>query len=98
MTITAHYIPEPLLEFGSGQKVEHPQDGLFLYGPVDSSDKPAVIRVGVIGTVAGIDLVKVWLKQLTGRMPVRNPEKLHTSPWPGFQAAFGARVDTEPLW
>lgn len=97
MTITAHYLPEPLLEFGSGQKIEHPQDGLFLYGPVDSTDKPAVIRVGVIGTVAGIDLVKAWLKRLTGRLPVRNPDKLHTSPWPGFQAAFGAQLDTEPL-
>jgi hypothetical protein len=32
VTIAAHFIPEPLPEFGSGQKVEHPQDGLFLYG------------------------------------------------------------------
>jgi hypothetical protein len=32
MTIQTHFIEEPLLEFGNGQKLEHPQDGLFLYG------------------------------------------------------------------
>ncbi len=38
-----------------------------------------------------------WLKRLGGRIPVRNPEKLHTSAWPGFQAAFGAQLESEPL-
>jgi hypothetical protein len=34
VTIETHFINEPLLEFANGQKLEHPQDGLFLYGPV----------------------------------------------------------------
>ena len=57
MTLATHYIAEPLLEFGNGQKVEHPQDGLFLYGPVVAQGSPKVIHVGVVGTPNGIALV-----------------------------------------
>jgi hypothetical protein len=97
MSLTAHYLPEPLIEFASGQKLEHPQDGLFLYGPVDNPDRPSVIRVGVIGTPAGIQLVRNWLPHLVGRIAVRDADKLHTTSWPGFQAAFGAQLVTQPL-
>jgi hypothetical protein len=95
--LSAHYIPEPLLEFAHGQKLEHPQDGLFLYGPVNLAGSPGVLRVGVIGAPEGIDLVKGWLVKLAGFLPVKDSSKLHTSPWPGFQAAFGARLPLDPL-
>jgi hypothetical protein len=97
VTIQTHFIKEPLLEFGSGQKVEHPQDGLFLYGPVTAQGNPEVIHVGVVGTPDGIQLVAQWLVALMGRMSVKRPDQLHTSEWPGFQAAFGARLETKPL-
>lgn len=97
MRLQAHFIEEPLLEFAYGQKLEHPQDGLFLYGPVRSSDIPGEIRVGVVGTPQGIELANSWLMQLTGRIASRNPEKLHTSSWPGFQATFGAKLVAAPL-
>ena len=97
MTLSAHFISEPLLEFAYGQKLEHPQDGLFLYGPVNLAGSPEVLRVGVIGTAEGIHLVKGWLATLASRLPVRDPSKLHTSAWPGFQAAFGARLPVDPL-
>jgi hypothetical protein len=97
MTIQTHFIEEPLLEFGSGQKLEHPQDGLFLYGPVASQGSPGIIHVGIVGTADGIQLVAKWLEILMGRLPVERPEQLHSSPWPGFQAAFGIRLETEPL-
>src|SRR5690606_30128661 len=86
-----------LLEFGAGQKVEHPQDGLFLYGPVKGVGNPGVIHVGVIGTADGITLARTWLAKIAGPLPVADPEKLHTSPWPGFEAAFGVRLATNPL-
>ncbi len=95
--IAAHYLEEPLLEFGSGQRVEHPQDGLFLYGPVKVKGTPEVINVGVIGTRIGIDLLTRWLKKLAGRIAVEDPEALHTSAWPGFQACFAAKLEAEPL-
>jgi hypothetical protein len=97
MTLAAHFFREPLLEFGSGQKLEHPQDGLFLYGPVRAKGSPEVIQVGVVGTSDGIALVEKWLHSLVERIPVEDPKQLHTSAWPGFQAAFGVRLVTEPL-
>jgi len=97
VTLAACYIPEPMLEFAHGQKVEHPQDGLFLYGPVNLAGSPEVLRIGVIGAPEGIDLVKGWLAKLAGFLPVKDPSKLHTSPWPGFQATFGARLPLDPL-
>jgi hypothetical protein len=97
MTLEAHFIAEPLLEFGSHQKLEHPQDGLFLYGPVKSRGSPEVVHVGVVGTHDGIALVKKWLATLQGPLPVQRPDQLHTSPWPGFQAAFGTRLEPTPL-
>lgn len=97
MNIAVKYLSEPLLEFGYGQKVEHPKDGLFLYGPVKAQGSPEVIHVGVIGTKNGIDSLKKWLVQLAAAIPTKNPEKLYMSPWPGFQAAFGARLETNPV-
>ena len=97
MTLATQFFPEPLLEFGNRQKLEHPQDGLFLYGPVKSQGSPEIIHVGVIGTLDGIDLVKKWLITLQGPIPVERPEQLHASPWPGFQAAFSTRLLTVPL-
>src|SRR5258708_1516829 len=97
MTLETHFISEPLLEFGSKQFLEHPQDGLFLYGPVRGQGKPQNIHVGVIGTQNGIALVQDWLNALVGKIDVERREQLHTSPWPGFQAAFGVRLETAPL-
>jgi hypothetical protein len=97
MTISSHFIPEPLLEFGNGQKVEHPQDGLYLYGPVSSGIPPGTIQVGVVGTPDGIALMRQWLSKLQGTLPTERSDQLHTSPWPGFQAAFGAQLVADPL-
>jgi hypothetical protein len=97
MTIEAHYFDEPLLEFGSEQKLEHPQDGLFLYGPVEGQGSPRVIHVGIVGTPDGIALAKGWLTALQGPLPIQRGGQLHTSPWPGFQAAFGMPLEKVPL-
>jgi hypothetical protein len=95
--LDARFLSEPLLEFGSGQKVEHPQDGLFLYGPVQSQGKPQLIQVGILGTLEGINLARNWLRELNDFIPAKDPTKLHTSHWPGFQAAFGVALAADPL-
>ena len=97
MTIQTHFIREPLLEFGHGQQLEHPQDGLFLYGPVKADGNPEVIHVGIVGTFDGISLVSRWLAEIIGRIPLEKVDQLHTSAWPGFQAAFCARLESTPL-
>ena len=97
MTIQTHFITEPLLEFGSGQKLEHPQDGLFLYGPVGVPGTPQSLHVGVVGTPDGIALTQKWLTTLVGRIAANRTDQLHTSAWPGFQAAFGVKLVSNPL-
>src|SRR5579871_6820312 len=97
MTISSYFIPEPLLEFGSGQKVEHPQDGLYLYGPVKSAGFPTILHAGVVGTQQGIVLMRKWLDKLQGPLSTERHDQLHTSSWPGFQAAFSARLASDPL-
>ena len=43
------HIPEPQLEFGFGQKLEYPRDGLYLYGPPSSAAGISEVRYGVLG-------------------------------------------------
>lgn len=54
-------LPEPMLLFGHGQKMEDPRDGLTLFGPLDDGS-PYGIRAGVIGTRAGIESFKQWVE------------------------------------
>ena len=97
MKFEAQVFAEPKLEFGYGQKIEHPKDGLFLYGPVVIPGSPKVIHVGVVGTKSGIASTTDWLKKLNGAVETGNPEKLHFSSWPGFQPAMGAKLEEEPI-
>jgi hypothetical protein len=97
MTFASHFLGEPLLEFANCQKIENPQDGLYLYGPVKGPGVPRAIHVGVVGTREGIALAGAWLSSLQGPLPVERPERLHTSPFPGFQATFGIRLEPIPL-
>jgi hypothetical protein len=97
VTFSSHFLSEPLLEFANGQKVEHPQDGLYLYGPVKSAGTPETIQVGIVGTPEGITLAGRWLSLLQGAISVERPEQMHSSSFPGFQAAFGVRLESSPL-
>ena len=87
------YISEPRLLFKHSQKIEHPQDGLFLYGPLDEKH-PNVIRAGVIGTSEGIRKYSDWVAKIQSLVcPDNNASSI---PFPGFEAAFGAKWDPEP--
>lgn len=55
---------EPLLEFNFKQTTPHPKDGLFLYGPHERAKKTKEVRVGVIGTSAGINYFRAWAGRL----------------------------------
>ncbi len=92
------HIDEPNLSFGHGQKAQHPKDGLFLYGPPASNRNPARMDVGVIGTPAGIELFKAWVRSI--RSDIRAPDtgRLENKMmWPGFQAAFGIDWPEQPF-
>lgn len=79
-------LPEPTLLFGHGQAMEDPRDGLTLFGPLDEGN-PYGIRIGVVGTRAGIERYKRWVKSI--QLPIASdPEDQARPPFPGFQAAF----------
>lgn len=84
-------IPEPLLGFGFGQQMEHPKDGLFLFGPLADNANPAEMRIGVVGTEAGIACFHEWARRIRGHIPSQNADAAHHASWPGFQAVFGTK-------
>ena len=96
------YVPESDLGFGYDQKSDNPKDGLYLFGPADGPSR-AEITVGVVGTVNGINHFKSWLEKLNRPVLVPPPTKRektnrpHLSDFPGFQEAFGVKVDPEQL-
>jgi len=81
-------IPEPSLEFGHGQSLEDPRDGLTLFGPLDAAPQHGV-RVGVIGTALGIPRFERWAREIQGPIGLSQDEKARP-PFPGFEAAFRA--------
>ena len=60
-------LAEPTLLFNYGQAMEDPRDGLTLFGPLDKG-RPYGIRVGVIGTNAGLGLFRRWIQH--AQLPV----------------------------
>ncbi|SUW16615.1 hypothetical protein [Brevundimonas diminuta] len=93
---TLQMLPEPLLQFGHGQMLPDPKDGLFLFGPMIDEGKPAEMRVGVIGTDEGIARYKNWVTQITGYIPAAKAEQHHLA-FPGFEAAFKTRWPANPV-
>ena len=79
MTVQTHFIKEPLLEFGNSQQLEHPQDGLFLYGPVNAGGNPEVIHIGVVGTSDGIAILARWLMTTHRKMSAYDPKRTRAS-------------------
>jgi hypothetical protein len=89
-------IEEPRLEFGHGQALEDPRDGLNLFGPYDRGLGNAYgIRAGVIGTKTGIKRLNNWVKTI--QMPVGLADATRfRPPFPGFEAAFQVLWNPEP--
>jgi hypothetical protein len=103
-TPTISHIAEPLLEFGMGQRMEYPRDGLFLYGPLTTTDELASVRYGVIGTHEGVRRFNRWASSVVGFIPIPEPgprsravEPQHV-PFPGFSQAFGAEWSPSPTY
>ena len=92
---------EPQLEFASGERLEHPRDGLTLFGPVDSKgvEKPSHLSYGVVGTKSGVAALRKFVKAVV--RPISTDAELDEVLWPhfpGFEEAFHAVLPTEPVW
>ena len=94
-------IDEPILEFGYGQQVSDPRDGLSLFGPydADSPGHPAALSYGVVGTAKGLELFSEWSRSMTLAW-ADAPDNRHRlwPPFPGFQAAFASEWRSAPVW
>lgn len=94
------HISEPNLGFGFGQITDHPKDGLFLYGPVADPNRRE-ITVGVVGTSRGIGFFRDWANAALKAIKVppakktEKKERLHLTDFPGFEEAFGVRMNPE---
>ena len=89
---------EPTLKFGHQQSLEHPKDGLTLFGPY-TRETPGSVRFGVIGTAAGIETFQKWSAQFNYPLPAYKGSrftrrkaskygKLSHQFFPGFESAF----------
>lgn len=101
MKSIAWHIPEPLLEFGHNQRLEAPKDGLFLFGPIEESRGRHQVRIGVIGTKAGIGYSRRWFERLSTWIPAKENAQgklpLWAPPWPGFEASFGITLPSQGM-
>jgi len=96
------FLQEPFLEFGYGQKLVYPRDGLFLFGPSGNSEDVPTIRYGAIGTTEGVRRLRSWASKLNRYIPIPVPgprsreiEPQHV-PFPGFGEAFRCHWPIEP--
>ena len=91
--LNVEVLPEPELEFATGQQIEHPAKGLGLFGPVDSSgiEKPNRISYAVIGSPDGIAGFGAFAARLNS--PIDPPPERSEILWPdypGFEEAMHA--------
>ena len=97
-----HYITEPSLTFGYGQKAEDPRDGLILFGPHEKFESYQV-KAGVIGTKVGIEaylnFVETINKPIYSYKTVYGKTKsneIQRPSFPGFETVFGIKWPKTP--
>ncbi len=95
-SLSLNHITEPLLQFGYGQSFDDPRNGLFLFGPL-SERKPSAMRVGVIGTPAGIARYRTWVRRITSFIPAARADAAHHVAFPGFEATFRTPWPEDPV-
>jgi hypothetical protein len=89
-------IAEPKLLFGYGQSIEHPKDGLMLYGPKESPLAGSKLRIGVVSTAAGLRRYSKCVGRLAKPIsPALTDNPNHTL-FPGFEAIFGVEWPSKP--
>ena len=90
---------EPALEFAGGGTLEHPRDGLTLFGPMDSKAGALKLSYAIIGTQSGVAAFRDFTRALA--RPIFTEDHLSEILWPhfpGFEEAFSAEFPAEPAW
>ncbi|UUZ71248.1 hypothetical protein LP415_19260 [Polaromonas sp. P1(28)-8] len=89
-------IAEPELLFGYGQRMEHPKDGLPLYGPIRASGGGGKLRIGVVSTVAGLKRYSSGVEKLSKPIAPKLTDNPNHTFFPGFEAVFGVEWPSKP--
>ncbi len=90
---------EPRLEFAGGGTLEHPRDGLTLFGPVNLKARPQKLSHAIIGTQSGVAAFREFAQAVA--QPILTDDHLSEVLWPhfpGFEEAFHAELSAEPAW
>src|ERR1700733_3461447 len=90
------YFEEPSLEFGFGQKAENPKSGLYFFGPLEEKGRPKHIKIGVVGTLEGIELYCGWSKAINAFIDPMVFGSPNPVPFPGLNAVFSTSIGEEP--
>ncbi len=80
------HISEPRLEFGHGQVLEDPRDGLTMFGPLDEASGYG-LRAAAIGPRTILDRFTRWAEKVQGPVGLGRGDRARP-PFPGFQATF----------
>lgn len=89
-------IAEPDLLFGYGQSMEHPKDGLLLYGPKESPQAGSKLRIGVVSTEEGLRRYSKCVARLAKPIAPAFADNPNHTLFPGFQAIFGVEWPAQP--
>ena len=91
---------EPEMEFGFGQRVKDPHDGLGLFGPFDGNEEthPASVNYISIGTQEGLAKLAAWFEAMN-RPVIEVPKNNYRlwPPFPGFEAVFRCALPRNPV-
>lgn len=98
MTFDPHLVDveEPDLLFAYGQRMEHPKDGLLLYGPLDGAAGRGKLRVGVVSTAKGLAFYSKYVERLAKPIAPARPDDPNHTHFPGFKAVFGVEWPSKP--
>jgi len=91
------FLAEPALAFGTGQRLESPKDGLFMFGPLVPEVTPGDVRYGVVGTEVGLKLFRDWIRQVRSFIPGMASDSAQHRPFPGFAEVFGVGLPESPV-
>ncbi len=92
-------VQEPDLLFGHGQRMEHPKDGLPLYGPIHSPNGGGRLRIGVVSTTAGLKRYSSCVDRLSKPIAPKLADNPNHTFFPGFEAVFGVEWPSNPeIW
>lgn len=89
-------ITEPELLFGHAQRMEHPKDGLMLYGPFSTPHGTGSLRIGVVSTAEGLRRYSSYVERLSKPIQPKKPDDPNHTMFPGFQAVFGVEWPAKP--